>query len=128
MSYRFLTKRGVLALHHQQIAEHGGTFGLRDQGLLELTLAKAQNLLFYVSQSTVWDLAAAYSYGFIQNHVFIDGNKRVGLAAAAAFLYLNGYEMISTEAAEVTVVLAVATGKTTQLELATWSERFTVKL
>jgi death on curing protein len=128
VSYRFLTKRGILALHHQQIAEHGGTSGLRDEGLLESTLAKAQNLLFYVPQSTLWDLAAAYSYGFIQNHVFIDGNKRVGLAAAAAFLYLNRYEMICTEAEEVSVVLAVATGKMTQLELAAWFEKVTVHL
>lgn len=130
MSYRFLTKRGIITLQQQQIAEHGGRPGVRDEGLLESTLAKAQNLLNYVPSSEVWDLAAAYGYGSIQNHAFIDGNKRVGLAAMAAFLYLNGYEMTSTEAEEVTVVIEVATGDSlgslrhrSQEELAAWVQR-----
>ncbi|NJM99825.1 MAG: type II toxin-antitoxin system death-on-curing family toxin [Phormidesmis sp. RL_2_1] len=128
MSYRFLTKRGIIALHQQQISEHGGTSGLRDEGLLESTLTKAQNLLAYVPSSNIWDLAAAYGYGFIQNHVFIDGNKRVGLAAMAAFLYLNGYEMTSTEAEEVSVVIEVATGNCTQSALADWIQHSIVRL
>jgi death on curing protein len=128
VSYRFLTKRGIIALHQQQISEHGGTPGLRDEGLLESTLTKAQNLLAYVPSSNIWDLAAAYGYGFIQNHVFIDGNKRVGLAAMAAFLYLNGYEMTSTEAEEVSVVIEVATGDRSQAALADWIEHSIVRL
>ncbi|MGB3292590.1 MAG: type II toxin-antitoxin system death-on-curing family toxin [Phormidesmis sp.] len=128
MSYRFLTKRGIIALQQQQISEHGGRPGIRDEGLLESTLAKAQNLLNYVPSATVWDLAAAYGYGFIQNHVFIDGNKRVGLSAMAAFLYLNGYEMTSTEAEEVSVVIEVATGDHSQEELAAWVQRSIVRM
>lgn len=120
MTYQFLTKRGIIALHQQQISEHGGSPGIREDGLLESTLAKAQNLLAYVPDSQVWDLAAAYGYGFIQNHVFVDGNKRVGLASMAAFLYLNGYEMTSTEAEEVSIVLSVATGNCSQEDLALW--------
>ena len=84
------------------------------------TLAKAKNLLAYVPDLNVWDLAAAYGYGFIQNHVFVDGNKRVGLASMAAFLYLNGYEMTSTEAEEVSMVLAVSTGRCSQEAWAEW--------
>lgn len=128
MSYRFLTKRGVVALHQQQILEHGGISGIREEGLLESTLLKAQTLLNYVPGSNIWDLAAAYGYGFIQNHVFIDGNKRVGLAAMAAFLYLNGYEMTSTEAEEVSVVLSVATGVYSQEDLALWLQRSTASI
>lgn len=120
MTYQFLTKRGIIALHQQQIQEHGGTLGIREDGLLESTLAKAKNRLAYVPDSNVWDLAAAYGYGFIQNHVFVDGNKRVGLASMAAFLYLNGYEMTSTEAEEVSMVLAVSTGSCSQEALAEW--------
>ncbi|MEL6814397.1 MAG: type II toxin-antitoxin system death-on-curing family toxin [Cyanobacteria bacterium J06598_3] len=123
MTYQFLTKRGIVALHQQQILEHGGSLGIREDGLLESTLAKAQNLLAYVPESKVWDLAAVYGYGFIQNHVFVDGNKRVGLASMAAFLYLNGYEMTSTEAEEVSTVLSVATGNCSQEELAVWVQR-----
>lgn len=120
MSYRFLTKPGILALHHQQISEHGGRSGIRDEGSLDSTLAKPMTLPNYVSNSAVYDLAAAYGYGFIQNHVFVDGNKRVGLAAMAAFLYLNRYEMSSSEVEEVSIVLEVATGSLTQAELADW--------
>ncbi|MEL7360400.1 MAG: type II toxin-antitoxin system death-on-curing family toxin, partial [Cyanobacteria bacterium J06560_6] len=97
------------------------------EGLLESTLAKAQNLLNYVPGSAVWDLAATYGYGFIQNHVFVDGNKRVGLASMTAFLYLNGYEMTSTEAEEVSVVLDVATGSLSQEALAEWIKGSIVK-
>ena len=128
MSYRFLSKRGILALHRQQISEHGGEAGLRENGLLESTLSKALMLLNYAPESSVWDLAAAYGYGFIQNHVFVDGNKRVGLAAMAAFLYLNGYEITATEPEEVEVVIEVATGRRSQGDLAAWLEQFSVKL
>lgn len=128
MSYRFLSKRGIVALHQQQIQEHGGSPGIRDQGLLESTLAKAPNLLNYVPTSNVWELAAAYGYGFVQNHVFIDGNKRVGLAAMAAFLYLNGYDLSSTEIEEVAVIIDIATGQLSQEDLAAWLKKFTVPL
>ena len=127
MSYRFLTKAGILVLHRQQILEHGGRFGVRDESLLESTLAKAQVLLNYVPNSAVYDLAAAYGYGFIKNHVFVDGNKRVGLAAMAAFLYLNGYEMSSTEVEEVVIVLEVASSRCTQAELAKWLQHCIVR-
>lgn len=127
-SYKFLTKRGIIALHQQLFSEHGGAKGIREDGLLESTLAKAPTRLSYVPDSTVWDLAAAYGYGFIQNHVFVDGNKRVGLASMAAFLYLNGYEMISKETEEVIIVISVATGKLTQEDLAEWIKNNIVRL
>jgi len=119
-SYKFLTRRGIIALHQQLIEEHGGAYGIREDGLLESTLAKAETRLNYVPESEVWELAAAYGYGFIQNHVFVDGNKRVGLASMAAFLYLNGYKMTSKETEEVATVLKVATGECTQEALAEW--------
>lgn len=127
-SYKFLTKRGIIALHQQLFSEHGGAKGIREDGLLESALAKAPTRLSYVPDSTVWDLAAAYGYGFIQNHVFVDGNKRVGLASMAAFLYLNGYEMISKETEEVIMVISVATGKLTQEDLAEWIKNNIVRL
>ena len=119
-SYKFLTRRGIIALHHQLIEEHGGSYGIREDSLLESTLVKAKTRLNYVPDSQIWELAAAYGYGFIQNHVFVDGNKRVSLASMAAFLYLNGCEMTSTETEEVAIILSVATGECTQETLAEW--------
>lgn len=127
-TYRFLTRRGIIALHYQLIEENGGAYGIREDGLLESTLVKAETHLNYVPESEVWELAAAYGYGFVQNHVFVDGNKRVGLTSISAFLYLNGYTMTSTETERVAMILSVATGECTQENLANWIKNNIVQL
>ena len=85
----WLLKETVLALHERLLADFGGSAGLRDEGLLDSALARPENLFAY-GTPTVFELAASYAFGLVKNHPFIDGNKRVGFAAALVFLEING--------------------------------------
>ena len=85
----------VLALHDEQLAEHGGLAGVRDLGAVKSALARPRNLAGYEDCEDVAQLAAAYAYGIARNHGFADGNKRTALVAADLFLMLNGYELSS---------------------------------
>jgi death-on-curing protein len=119
VSWRWLSKRGVLAMHGEQLAEHGGSPGLRDEGLLESALARPQNIAAYGDPS-VFDLAAAYAFGIARNHPFIDGNKRTSLLAAYSFLRLNGRHLRAPEPDAVTAILRLAAGELAEAELASW--------
>ena len=90
MTWRWLREDVVIAMHGEQIAEHGGSPGIRDAGLLSTALARPQNQVAY-GKPSVFNLAAAYAFGVIQNHPFVDGNKRAGFLAAYVFLDLNGW-------------------------------------
>ena len=85
----WILRETVLALHEQLLAEFGGSKGIRDEGLLNSALDRPENLFVY-GQPTLSELAAAYSFGLVKNHPFVDGNKRIGFAIAAVFLQLNG--------------------------------------
>lgn len=119
MTWRRLMEGVVIALHGEQIAEHGGVIGIRDAGLLSSVLARQQNQVAYGDQS-VFDLAAAYAFGIIQNHLFVDGNKRTGFLAAYVFLDLNGWELTASEVEAVVGVLALATGEMDEAGFADW--------
>jgi death-on-curing protein len=119
VNWRWLSKAGVLAIHSEQLAEHGGSSGIRDEHLLESALARPAQLASY-GDPQVAELAAAYAYGIVCNHPFIDGNKRTGFVAAATFLALNGWELVAPESEVVEVVLRVAAGAMPQEELARW--------
>ncbi len=108
MKWRWLREDVVVAMHSEQIAEHGGSLGIRDGGLLSSALARPQNQAAY-GEPSVFDLAAAYAFGVILNHPFVDGNKRTGFLAAYVFLDLNGWELKASEAEAVAAVLALAT-------------------
>lgn len=83
-----------MAIQHRQISEHGGSEGLRDEGLLASVLARLQNVLAYAQPpSDLAALAAAYAYGVARNHLFVDGNKRTALVAARTFLLLNAVNL-----------------------------------
>jgi death-on-curing protein len=110
MNWRWLFEGVVIAMHGEQIAEHGGSLGIRDAGLLSSALARPQNQAAY-GEPSVFVLAAAYASGIIRNHPFVDGNKRTGFLAAYVFLDLNGWELMSSEAEAVAAVLALATGE-----------------
>ena len=112
----------VLAIHEEQLAEHGGGAGLRDAGLLESALARPRHSAAY-GKADVADLAAAYGYGLSRNHPFLDGNKRTGFVAMELFLHLNGHELHAGDADCVLTMLAVAAGEITQLEFAAWIRR-----
>ena len=111
----------VLALHEEMIAEHGGHAGVRDEGLLESALARPRQLLAY-GDPGLFELAAAYAFGIVRNHPFIDGNKRAGLAAADVFLQLNGFEIVVHEVQAVVVFLDLAAGEIDEAVLAKWIE------
>ena len=85
----WLKFEAVLAAHDDQLAEHGGGVGIRDQGLLESALARPLNL-HANGEPSLSRLAAAYAFDMARNHPFADGNKRTALVAAESFLGLNG--------------------------------------
>ena len=104
------------------MAQHGGLQGLPNEGTLAATLARPQQPLAYEPESTLFELAAAYGYGFARNHCFPDGNKRVALAAMDAFLMLNGKDLVPDEAEAVVIINAVAANEFSQEDLAEWLE------
>jgi death on curing protein len=116
----WLDERIVCAMHDDQIEEHGGSFGIRDENLLSASLARPQHLFTYGESPSIFDLAAAYGYGLAKNHPFVDGNKRTAFVVMATFLELNGY---SLEAPEVEVVLKMerlAVDEENQESIALW--------
>ena len=109
----------IYAVHNQQLAEHGGSAGVRDAGLLESALARPQNLVAY-GEPDVHDLAAAYGYGISRNHPFIDGNKRTAFVAVELFLSLNGFNLTATDVDCVITMLALAAGELREEAFARW--------
>jgi len=110
MSWEFLTRRAVEAMHAEQLRRHGGVQGLRDENALESALARAENKAKY-GDPTVEDLAAAYVFGIARNHAFVDGNKRIAIVAAGAFLIVNGHALAADNGTLYEFVMAVASGE-----------------
>lgn len=110
----------VLAVHDEQLAEHGGATGLRDRGLLESALARPRNLAAYDEEAGVAALAAAYAFGIARNHPFLDGNKRTALVVLELFLELNGHALGADDAACVATMLRLASGDLEEAALAAW--------
>ncbi|PPD36258.1 MAG: type II toxin-antitoxin system death-on-curing family toxin [Methylomonas sp.] len=115
----WLLETTVLAMHEEQLAEHGGGVGIRDRGLLESALAKPQQLAHY-SDPDFASLAAAYGFGLAKNHPFIDGNKRVAFAVTETFLLLNNLELIASDGDCVTTMLKLAAGEISEEAFASW--------
>ena len=115
----WLQPRLVLALHDMLIAEHGGSHGVRDAGLLDSAFSRPVNLGSY-GDPDLPALAAVYAAGIIKNHPFIDGNKRTGFAAAATFLDSNGLELTAPEAEATRMTLDLAAGTVSEDEYAAW--------
>jgi death-on-curing protein len=109
----------VLAVHDQQLAEHGGAVGVRDAGALASALDRARNLSTY-GEPDVAELAAAYGAGIARNHPFVDGNKRTAFVAIELFLALNGHELVADDADCVMTTLALAAGEIDDDALAGW--------
>ncbi len=109
----------ALAAHLEQLSEHGGGEGVRDERLLDSAMARPQNLLAYGSPDAA-ALAAAYAFGIARNHPFVDGNKRTAVVVSETFLTLNGYALGATDAELVVAFLAIAAGELSENELADW--------
>lgn len=123
----WLQREVVVAVHEEQLAEHGGGVGIRDAGLLESALAKPENLACY-GEPDVAALAAAYGWGISRNHAFIDGNKRTGFVAVELFLALNGHSLHATDTDCVLTMLGVSSGEITEAKFAGWiRERLVTK-
>jgi death-on-curing protein len=119
MTYRWVDKQLLLLLHDESLAEHGGSSGIRDEGLLESALARPLNLLDYGTPD-VFDLAGSYAFGLAKNHPFVDGNKRAAFLAVGLFLGLNGYRLVAPQADATLRVLALAAGECSESDFASW--------
>lgn len=111
----FLDLNDLLETHSQQIANYGGSDGLRDLNLLASALAQPEaSFAGNYLHADLYEMAAAYLFHIVSNHPFIDGNKRVGLEAALIFLEINGIEVLADDQELVDLVLATATSQTTK--------------
>jgi death-on-curing protein len=106
-------------LHEQLLAEHGGAPGRSNEGLLDSTLARPRQIRAY-GNPDLCALAAAYAYGLVQNHPFVDGNKRVAFMVAYVFLARNGRRLVAPEADATAMVMALAAGQTDEKAFAAW--------
>lgn len=118
---RYLSLQEVISLHSLLISQSGGSSGLRDRGALESAVAQPE--ASFGGEDLYRDLAskaAALGHSLIQNHPFIDGNKRIGHAAMEVFLLLNGHEIDASVDDQETIVIDVASGKVSRIELGEW--------
>lgn len=116
----WLQKPAILAIHNLLIARFGGWVGVRDEGLLDSALARAQNLYHYEGNLAFPTLAASYAVGIIQNHPFVDGDKRTGFMAAYVFLERNGLVFSADEATATTMTLSLAGSEIDESTYAAW--------
>jgi death-on-curing protein len=115
----FLTLDEVVAIHRDQIERYGGSLGVRDWGLLRSAVAMpAATFGGQFLHADVWEMAGAYLFHIVQNHPFIDGNKRVGAVAADVFLTLNNLRLTATEDEYAELVLSTARGEVSKSPIA----------
>ena len=123
---RWVPRLVVEATHLDQLREHGGLVGVRDEHALEAALARAPQKWHYVPDADLATLAAAYAFGLTKAHAFNDGNKRIAFLTAVIFLGLNGKDLDATESEVVQVMTALAAGSLSEPDLAAWiRERLT---
>ena len=108
---RWIDDRDVLAIHDRLLALHGGAKGLRSQELLRSALARPRHHHAYASSPDIVEMAALYTTGIVQNHPFVDGNKRTGFLAGILFLELNGLAFKASEEDATQAVMDLAAGK-----------------
>lgn len=125
---RWVSKRAVLALHSEQLAEHGGSDGIRDESLLDSALAKPKNVFAYGDAPDLFRLAASYAYGIARNHALVDGNKRTALVVSVLFLNRNGWDVEASKEDEYFTFLHVADGSLSEEDLAAWFTTHAVHL
>ena len=115
-----IDKERAIAIHNRVISEFGGSFGVRDEGLLESALARFEMTQAYNEEATIFDCDAALTYSLVKNHPFIDGNKRTGAVVCEFVLAKNGYSLKAIEAEKCVVFLRLAAGDISESEFAAW--------
>lgn len=121
-SWHWLQREVILAVHEEQLAEHGGATGVRDEGLMDSALARPRHLAV-CGEPDHAELAAASGYGLARTHPFIDGNKRTAFVAVELFLALNGWALTASDADCVLTMLSVAAGEIDEPGFADWIRR-----
>ena len=117
---RWLSRVVVDAILYDQLREHGGLPGLRDENLLESALARPQQQWHYGGKTDIPALAAAYAFGLVRNHPYRDGNKRIGFLAMVTFMGINGYEFDANDAEVIAEIVALADGRVSEEALVEW--------
>lgn len=117
---RWVPRLVVEAIHLDQIREHGGLIGIRDENALESALSRARQRWTYDPESDLAQLAAAYAFGLCSSHPFRDGNKRIAFLAAVIFLGLNGVQFVAPEEVVVEQMIALASGEIDEEDVAEW--------
>ena len=116
----WLSRIVVDAIHNDQLREHGGLPGVRDENALESALARPKQKWHHAKRTDLPMLAAAYAFGLVVNHPYRDGNKRIGFLAMVTFLGVNNHDFSATEADVVAEFLALADGRVAEEALADW--------
>lgn len=124
---QWLSRVVVDAIHNDQLREHGGLPGIRDENVLESALARPQQKWHYVDRTDLPMLAAAYAFGFVKNHPYRDGNKRIGFLTMVTFLGLNAHDLVASDAEVVAEILALADGSVSEEALADWIRQHSAK-
>jgi|ERR1051325_181211 death-on-curing protein len=117
---RWLDRIVIDAVHADQVRQHGGLAGLRDEHALESALARPRHRRLYGEPTDLATLAAAYAFGLSRSHPYRDGNKRIAFLALATFLGINGHELETTDADVVATMMALADGTLKESPLAEW--------
>jgi death-on-curing protein len=117
---RWLSRTVVDAIHADQVRQHGGLSGIRDDNMLESAQARPRQKWEYDATTDVASLAAAYAFGFVRNHPYSDGNKRIGFMTLVTFLGINDRDLDTTDEDVVETMLALADGRLSETQLATW--------
>jgi death-on-curing protein len=117
---KWISKKALLMLHEEGLAQFGGPSGLRDEGLLESALARPQNTHAYNAESTLADLAASDGFGLAKNHAFLDGNKRAAFLSIGIFLSISGYKLVADQVDAIQTMLGVAGGELDERGLSAW--------
>jgi len=124
LSWIWIRKDTVVAIHDEQLAEHGGESGIRSETLLDSALDRPKNKAHY-GRPCAAELAAAYAFRLIKNHPFLDGNKRTAAVVSELFLNLHNAELRATDAQVVATIEGVAAGRISEEELVSFFEAHT---
>lgn len=126
-AWKWLSRDAIEIFHREQLREHGGLPGIKDENALEAAIARPLNKAAY-GDPDVFELAAAYLFGIARNHPFSDGNKRTAFLAAYTFLRLHGRQLIATDAEIIAFVLDVAAGEIEETGIAAFFKDYTEPL